>query len=92
MTLVKGDASSPGDPFTQVLYGVAFGDAGHSWAVGNAGVVVATSDGGSSWNVQHAGPSDRCLLDVAATDARHAWAVGYTDARHAWAVGGTRAA
>jgi photosystem II stability/assembly factor-like uncharacterized protein len=73
--------TTTGDPFTQVLYRVAFGDAGHGWAVGKAAVIVATSDGGSSWAVQHEKTMDVCLLGVAATDALHAWAVGYTDAR-----------
>ena len=80
--LADESSASPGDPFTQVLYGVAFGDATHGWAVGKTEVIVATSDGGSSWHVQHEGPNDGCLLDVAASDARHAWAAGYTDGRH----------
>ena len=65
------------DPFSQVLFGVAFADARHGWAVGKAGVVLATSDGGAGWTVQHRRAAAVCLLRVAATDARHAWAVGF---------------
>ena len=81
---------SPGDPFTQVLYGVGFADAVHGWAAGKAELVLATSDGGVSWRPQHEGPPDGCLLDVAATDARHAWAVGYTDGRRRGLILATR--
>jgi photosystem II stability/assembly factor-like uncharacterized protein len=73
--------TSPGDPFTQVLFGVCFGDARHGWAVGKGQVIVATTDGGATWTPQRAGTNEGDLLDVAATDARHVWAVGFTHAR-----------
>lgn len=63
------------------LWGVAFGDAAHGWAVerGSLGApskILATADGGARWTWQYPGPSGK-LLAVAATGARRAWAVGY---------------
>ena len=63
------------------LWDVAFGDAAHGWAIERGSPlrpaqILATTDGGATWSWQHPGPSGK-LLAVAATDARHAWAVGY---------------
>jgi photosystem II stability/assembly factor-like uncharacterized protein len=33
------------------IYGLAFADAAHGWAVGGAGTVLATQDGGESWSL-----------------------------------------
>ena len=56
------------------LVGVAFADASHGWAVGTHGLVLATTDGGASWQTQASvGPN---LWHVACVDARHAWAIG----------------
>lgn len=45
-----------------------------AWAVGEAGTIIATSDG-RTWEAQRA-PTEDDLLDVAACDPLHAWAVG----------------
>lgn len=37
------------------LHGVFFLDEKHGWAVGDLGTILATSDGGQSWKVQHRG-------------------------------------
>jgi photosystem II stability/assembly factor-like uncharacterized protein len=47
----------------------------YAWGVGEGGVILATSDGGTHWVAQHSGTTDD-LNDVAFTDARHGWAVG----------------
>jgi len=55
------------------LWGIAFADARHGWAVGD-GVILATADGGASWR-QHLVKG--CFLSsVAGGDALSAWAVG----------------
>ncbi|MBC8179615.1 hypothetical protein H8E88_00685, partial [candidate division KSB1 bacterium] len=45
------------------------------WAVGSNGVIVHTSDGGSSWSSQTSGTSNY-LLSVHFSDSRTGWAVG----------------
>ena len=37
------------------LYGVSFPDAAHGWAVGDAGTILATTDGGAHWKAQRSG-------------------------------------
>ena len=57
------------------LGAVAFSDATHGWAVGKAGVILATTDGGATWSPQSSG-SSAYLNAVAFSDATHGWAVG----------------
>ena len=73
---------SDGDIMTGDLWAVAFGDAGHGWAVRRGvgspvATILATSDAGKTWHWRYPGPTRGRLLSVAATDARHAWAAGY---------------
>jgi photosystem II stability/assembly factor-like uncharacterized protein len=76
-TWQTGRASTIGDPFTQVLYAVAFADARQGWAVGKSGLILSTSDGGSHWAVSHRDVPDVCLRGVAAIGRHTAVAVGY---------------
>jgi photosystem II stability/assembly factor-like uncharacterized protein len=63
------------------LYGVAFSDADHGWAVGGRGatgdsnVILATNDGGVTWRKQTVGHGPP-LAAVAFSDNKHGWAVG----------------
>jgi photosystem II stability/assembly factor-like uncharacterized protein len=50
----------------------------YAWTVGDTGVIEATRNSGSAWNAQSSG-SKAGLSDVAFTDARNGWAVGYGD-------------
>jgi photosystem II stability/assembly factor-like uncharacterized protein len=81
------DASSAGSPTG--LNAVSFVDATHGWAVGarggsngsqmgHVGVILATSDGGTTWQVQDASSAggDAQLYSVSFVDATHGWAVG----------------
>jgi M6 family metalloprotease-like protein len=43
------------DPTTKQLTSVCFVDGNNGWAVGAQGVIIHTSDGGSTWNVQDPG-------------------------------------
>jgi photosystem II stability/assembly factor-like uncharacterized protein len=60
------------------LTGVAFApDGRHGWAVGHDALIVATNDGGVSWQRQWQGPSlEASLLDVCALSDRQVIAVG----------------
>jgi photosystem II stability/assembly factor-like uncharacterized protein len=55
----------------------AFVGADHGWAVGTAGTIIATSDGGAHWTGQ-VSHTREWLKDVAFADADHGWAVGYS--------------
>ena len=64
-------------PTRAMLTAVSFGDALHGWAVGHDGVVLATTDGGETWQLQFAGAGvDVIFLDVFFSDAVHGLAVG----------------
>jgi photosystem II stability/assembly factor-like uncharacterized protein len=64
---------------------VTFADARHGWVAGtlsmpsgsggDAGVILATDDGGATWEVQY--EARRPLYPVTCTDAMHAWAAGH---------------
>ncbi|MEI6451548.1 MAG: hypothetical protein WCP98_16610, partial [Actinomycetes bacterium] len=64
------------------LWGVAFSDATHGWAVGydslwEKTVILVTTDGGATWSAQSPGTTATAsLVDVAFVDATHGWAVG----------------
>jgi photosystem II stability/assembly factor-like uncharacterized protein len=82
-TILRSSASG-GDwqrvtvPTTATLTGVSFApDGRHGWAVGHDALVLATSDGGSSWNRQFQGDNlQDSFLDVLALDARQVIAIG----------------
>ena len=57
------------------LTSVCFVDADHGWAVGDRGVIWATSDGGRNWQLQRSPTSCR-LESVQFLDTLHGWAVG----------------
>ncbi len=62
---------------TPDLGGVAFADQSHGWAVGAAGTILVTSDGGATWTAPSAPvPTTQDLAGVAFVDAGHGWAVG----------------
>jgi photosystem II stability/assembly factor-like uncharacterized protein len=54
---------------------VHFVDAQTGWAVGDAGTILKTSNGGSSWSSQTSG-TNQGLSSVYFTDAQTGWAVG----------------
>ena len=54
---------------------VAFADPLHGWAVGFAGTIVATADGGVTWTVQRSGTTER-LHAATFSDSTHGWAAG----------------
>ena len=69
-------------------YGVAFANAACGWVLtatdmdinghypdGDANTILATTDGGATWNSQHSGTGIE-LWDIASAGASHAWAVG----------------
>ena len=57
------------------LTSVSFVDADHGWAVGDRGVIWATSDGGRNWQLQRS-PTTCRLECVQFLDTLNGWAVG----------------
>jgi photosystem II stability/assembly factor-like uncharacterized protein len=82
------------EPLTEqslpLLWNVAFGDARHGWAadrtlgVRSEMTLLATTDGGVSWEPQQLGAL-ASTFDVVATDARHVWALGERHDAEPWA-------
>ncbi len=65
-------------PANAALTGASFADARRGWAVGHDAVILHTTDGGESWEVQHADPDlEQPLMDVLfSADGQHGIAVG----------------
>ncbi|MCQ4312805.1 YCF48-related protein [Pseudomonas stutzeri] len=64
-------------PVSTPLTGVSFADAQHGWAVGQWGAILASSDGGDSWQIQRLfSEEDRPLFAVHFFNARQGVAVG----------------
>ena len=57
------------------LLDVSFPDAANGWAVGEAGTILHTSDGGTTWTLQDSGTKFE-LAEVVFVDADSGWAVG----------------
>ena len=56
------------------LVAVDFTEASHGWAVGDRGIILATTNGGATWSAQSSGTNEQ-LNGVAFPDAAHGWAV-----------------
>lgn len=64
-------------PARQLLTAVHFVDARHGWAVGHDALILASEDGGQTWQTQFEDPQREApLLDVWFKDARNGFAVG----------------
>lgn len=63
-------------PVSAMLTRVRFLDARHGWIVGYASTVLASQDGGASWQLQHYDADGRALHDVLFVDPQHGIAVG----------------
>lgn len=59
------------------LEDVDLADAEHGWAVGGAGTILHTTDGGATWQSQDSGFAG-FLAGVCAIDRQRAWAAGAT--------------
>ena len=62
-------------PPVTILLRMYFANDQIGWAVGEAGTIQRTIDGGATWGLQE-GPTRKLLNDVAAIDESNAWAVG----------------
>lgn len=81
-------------PHNAMLNRVRFRDANHGWAVGYDATILATTDGGESWQLQHFDPEARPLFDVLFLDEQRGIAVGgygtyltTADGGSSWEVG-----
>ncbi len=64
-------------PVSSTLTAVNFVDADHGWAVGQWGVIIATMDGGESWQLQRVDtPVDQPLFSVMFRNQNDGFAVG----------------
>ena len=64
-------------PVRSTLTEVFFADEKSGWAVGHWGVILATADGGESWQLQRSDSAvDQPLLSVYFRDKNRGWAVG----------------
>jgi photosystem II stability/assembly factor-like uncharacterized protein len=59
----------------QSINDIHFVDAADGWAVGDAGIILHTTDGGATWTPQTSGSADD-LYGVSFVDAQHGWVVG----------------
>jgi len=60
---------------TEAPLSVHFTDSRNGWAVGTFGMILHTTNGGDSWQIQSA-PSKQFLYSVHFTDSRNGWTVG----------------
>jgi len=67
--------TSQGSGTANSLLGASFIDNEHGWAVGGAGTILSTSDGGRHWSPQNSGTGET-LMSVSFVDRLHGWAVG----------------
>lgn len=63
-------------PASSMLNRVRFSDDKRGWIVGYDACILATVDGGQSWQLQHYDAAGRALHDVLFLDAQHGIAVG----------------
>jgi photosystem II stability/assembly factor-like uncharacterized protein len=56
-------------PTEKTLFGLTFTTAEEGWAVGIDGLLLHTTDGGRSWEVQHGNPDPATIDELAFTDA-----------------------
>jgi len=63
------------DPGDVLLYDVSFPTPEQGWAVGEFGVIFATTDGGKTWTSQKS-PVETTLFGVQFADAQNGWATG----------------
>jgi hypothetical protein len=70
------------------LFRVHFADAQTGWVVGQDGTILATRNGGTSWEKQHSG-TDKHLLGVHFADKQIGWVVGQHGTILATRNGGT---
>jgi len=64
-------------PVQSLLASVYFSDDQHGWAVGHDATIIATQDGGQSWQLQQFKPeTDKPLFDILFADANNGIALG----------------
>lgn len=76
-------------PTRTLLTAVSFPDSQHGWAVGHDGVIIATQDGGATWERQDQGKdTETVFLDVHFLNPKRGFAVGAYGKFQATADGG----
>jgi photosystem II stability/assembly factor-like uncharacterized protein len=65
-------------PVTGTLRFVSFVDSLTGWAAGEAGTIIRTTDGGSSWDIQNS-TVQTFIMDVFFVDQNYGWAISLRD-------------
>lgn len=60
----SGEVKIHSTPITSAINQIAFADESHGWAVGDLGIVIATTDGGQTWQIQRGSQTRVGLLSV----------------------------
>jgi len=60
----SGAAELHPTPITSAIHSITFVDESHGWAVGDLGIVLATTDGGGTWQIQRGNQTHVGLLSV----------------------------
>ncbi|MEZ6140167.1 MAG: YCF48-related protein [Zavarzinella sp.] len=55
------------------LYAIHFVDSKRGWATGALGIILATTDGGKNWTVQHRGGNQSALMAISARPENLPW-------------------
>lgn len=69
------DVAEVVDPGDVVLSAISFADPDHVWIAGEFGVILASSDGGLTWQSQES-PVQNTLFGIFFADQQRGWAVG----------------
>lgn len=72
---LPADVADIVDPGDVLLYAVSFVDAAHVWMAGEFGTILASADGGLTWQQQPT-PVESTLFAITFADLQHGWAVG----------------
>src|SRR5581483_6435115 len=75
------------DPRSREAGDLVFADSTHGWLVGWGGLLLATTDGGSTWHEQALPPYPDPQPDPIGGSAYDLFTITATDALHVWAAG-----
>jgi photosystem II stability/assembly factor-like uncharacterized protein len=86
-TRLPPDVAEIVQPGDVVIYAVSYPDPEHAWIVGEFGVILASTDGGQTYQPQTS-PVETSLFGVFFADAQRGWAVGLEETLLATTDGG----
>lgn len=81
LTMVRFSPVESQEAVSTLIRTIDFADDNIGYAVGEAGIILKTTDGGNNWNIiewQYAGDVYTGLRDVCCVSENETWVVGYT--------------